>query len=178
MEGVGEVTDTKRKLSTTDRFIAEYGKDTLERIFEVIYGDATYDDITLAAKYMRDATNYYGYVYFRTPANDEIICNFEDGNWYGSEITGYGPDTEPVAETVVVRRFVLDEVRLALEGKVNEIPFRRMNLLREKDVIAEKERAYNYDITFSPTTTIRQHYQDWARERYLTLTSTVEEVPQ
>lgn len=157
--------------SPTNRFIAEYGKDTLERIFEVVYGDAQYEDITLAAKYMRDAVNCYGYVYFRPPDGEEIICNFIDGNWNGSEITSYGPDTKPVVETILIRRFKLDECRLLLEGKAHEIPFRRMNLLRGNDAIAEKERSYNYDITFSPTTAIRQYYQNWLHERYLTVTT-------
>lgn len=165
------MTEAQPKPSPTDRFVAEYGQDTLERIFAVVYGDAKYDDITIAAKYMRDAVNYYGYVYFRTPNGDEIICNFVDGNWNGSEITSYGPDAEPVAETILVRRFKLDEIRLLLEGKAHEISFRRMNLLRGKDTITQREQDYNYDITFSPTTAIRQHYQDWLHKHYLTVTT-------
>lgn len=165
------MTAAQPKHSPTDRFIAEYGQDAFERIFEVVYGDALYEDITLVKKYMRDAVNYYGYVYFRTPDRDEIICNFADGNWNGSEITSYGPNAKPVAETVIVRHFKLDETRLLLEGKAHEIPFRRMNLLRTKDEIAEKARSYNYDITLSPTTAIRQYYQNWLHERYLTVTT-------
>lgn len=160
--------------ATTASFIATYGQDTYERIFEVIYGDATYDDISIREKYSRDVINSYGYAFYRLPNGDEVIVNFEDGNWNGSQITSFGVDVDPVREHRVLRRMVLDEARIRMETGTHEeaeqkVALMKMKFNSMKAVIQEKERDYNYDLFFSPTTKIQDHYRNWMRERYLTI---------
>jgi hypothetical protein len=77
------------KKELRDTFVEEYGAELLQRIFENIYEDRKDSDMTVDRTFTdRDGINSYGTVIIAR-GESELVVEFRDGNWNGSEIKAY-----------------------------------------------------------------------------------------
>lgn len=162
-----------------DQFDLEY-PGLAQKIAEQLYGDADHGlYITNIEKHdviNQSATTFYG------EGDDEIVINFRDGNMDGFRITSYGRDTNPSKRYRTSTKFVLDpRLKNAAESVLSTpsdkaiyqeaLQWYNANQYQ----VQEKANQYSYDMFFSPTNLIAQHYRQYREHHNLVIeTETVE----
>lgn len=156
---------------TTEAFCREFGNEMLEAICEAHYaGKDKGERFSFSDVVRHDAINVtlYGHI------DDEIGFVIRDGNWDGTVVQSYGPDTSTVVPEGHYAR--LFDVGPGL--RYNRSLTQRTGLLTVyvawirgdgvKDV-QKAERDYAYDAHFAPGGKTTDHYDKIAQQRGLVL---------
>lgn len=138
----------------TDSFIRDFGEDLLETICEAAWNRENVAGVVFFTEHhMRDAANWLHQGWFHR-GGTEYLFELEQGNWCGCAIEyGENLDLKPPAM-----------FRNVFRPRNPDSPAAKavFPLWQKQDWFKKKEGEMNYDMAFSPTTAIRQHYRDWA----------------
>lgn len=146
-------------------FRKQFGKDFHERIFFVMYGDITDESISIDDVQKHDAINRSFSGSFEKDGQTWYFLA-EDGNNNGSVINDYGMEEKTIDRTYTRRIYVPDYPLFASEEK-RALMKKIYDMKRAAGEYEEMERKMNYDMFFSPTNLITEHYRDWGKKHGL-----------
>jgi len=146
-------------------FCAKYGEEILEELCEAIWGNKS--RVTIVDLVRHNAINCSGLATFDWNG-EEVEFSFRDGDWNGTEVLSFGESCSYNPPKPQKRIAILDEHRIKMEYGEERLEVMRELFRLKKAEIDEMMGKMNYDLYFSPTTKIRQHYNEWLKKNYLT----------